>query len=90
MIAPMEGLETAYYLEVEVDDRPGVLSQVAAIFGEHAVSIRSMEQEGLGAEARLIFITHSARERDLQATLTSLAGLEAVRSVGSMLRVVGD
>ena len=90
VIAPMEELETAYYLEVEVEDRPGVLSQVASIFGEHAVSIRSMEQEGLDAEARLIFITHAARERDLQATLAGLAGLEAVRSVGSMLRVVGD
>ena len=63
---------------------------MASIFGEHAVSIRSMEQEGLDAEARLIFITHAARERDLQATLAGLAGLEAVRSVGSMLRVVGD
>lgn len=90
VIAPIEELESAYYLEVEVDDRPGVLSRVAAVFGDHDVSIRSMEQEGLGVEARLIFITHSARERDLRATLEGLDGLDAVRSVGSMLRVVGD
>ena len=38
------------------------------------VSIRSMEQEGLGDEARLIFITHRAREADVQATLRDLAG----------------
>jgi homoserine dehydrogenase len=63
---------------------------VAAVFGDHDVSIRSMEQEGLGVEARLIFITHAARERDLRATLEGLDGLDAVRSVGSMLRVVGD
>ena len=90
VIAPIEELESAYYLEVEVDDRPGVLSRVAAVFGDHDVSIRSMEQEGLGVEARLIFITHAARERDLRATLEGLDGLDAVRSVGSMLRVVGD
>ena len=90
VVTPIEELESAYYLEVEVDDRPGVLSRVAAVFGDHDVSIRSMEQEGLGVEARLIFITHTARERDLRATLEGLDGLDAVRSVGSMLRVVGD
>ena len=90
VVTPIEELESAYYLEVEVDDRPGVLSRVAAVFGDHDVSIRSMEQEGLGVEARLIFITHAARERDLRATLDGLDGLDAVRSVGSMLRVVGD
>ena len=43
--------------------------QVAGVFGDNDVSIRSMEQEGLGGEARLIFITHRAREADVQATL---------------------
>ena len=28
-------------------DRPGVLGQVATVFGDHDVSIRSLEQEGL-------------------------------------------
>ena len=71
-------------------DRPGVLAQVAGVFGEHGVSIRSMEQEGLGDEARLIFITHRAREADVQATLRDLGALEAVDRIGSVLRVVGD
>ena len=89
-VTPIDELESAYYLEVEVDDRPGVLSRVAAVFGDHDVSIRSMKQEGLGVEARLIFITHVARERDLQVTLEDLDDLDAVRSGGSMFRVVGD
>jgi homoserine dehydrogenase len=89
-ISPMADLETAYYLAIDVDDRPGVLATVAAVFGEHNVSIRSMEQSGLGGEARLVFITHRARESDLQATLHDLRGLDAVRSVGSVLRALGD
>jgi len=89
-IAPIGELESAYYLNVEVDDQPGVLAQVAAVFGDHGVSIRSMEQEGLGVGARLVFITHAARESDLQATLHGLRRLGAVRSIGSVLRVVGD
>ena len=54
-------------------DRPGVLAAVAPVFGDHDVSIRSMEQVGLGDEARLVFITHTAREADVQATLAELA-----------------
>ncbi len=85
----IDELESAYYLNLEVLDRPGVLAQVAGIFADHDVSIRSMEQEGLGDEARLIFITHRAREAAVQATLHDLRELEAVDRIGSVLRVVG-
>ncbi len=89
-IRPIDEQSSEYYLNVEVVDRPGVLARVASVFGDHGVSIRSMEQEGLGDDARLVFITHVARERDVQATLHDLRHLDVVRSVGSMLRVVGD
>ena len=56
----------------------------------HGVSILSMHQEGLGDEARLVFITHTARERDVQATIRDLCDLEAVKKMGTVLRVVGD
>jgi len=90
VIHPIEEVESAYYLNVEVRDRPGVLAQVAGVFGDHGVSIRSMEQEGLGGEARLIFITHRAREADVRATLGALRELEAVDRIGSVLRVLGE
>ena len=86
---PIDELSSEYYLNLDVVDRPGVLATVATVFGEHGVSIRSMEQEGLGEEARIVFITHVARERDVQATLHDLRRLDAVKRVGSLLRVVG-
>jgi homoserine dehydrogenase len=89
VIRPIADVESAYYLNLEVLDRPGVLAQVAGVFGDHEVSIRSMEQEGLGDEARLIFITHRAREADVQATLADLSELDAVNRIGSVVRVVG-
>ena len=88
-ISPIADLESQYFLEVEVDDQPGVLAQVATVLGEHHVSIRSMEQEGLDSEARLIFITHKAFESDFQAATDALNELETVRSVGTVLRVIG-
>ncbi len=76
-------------------DRPGVLAAVAGVFGAHDVSISSMSQ-GLpdrsttSAEADLVFITHDALERDVQATLRDLRDLDVVRHVGSVIRVLAD
>ena len=88
-IRPIDEVVSAYYLNLDVFDRPGVLAAVAGVFGNHDVSIRSMEQEGLGGEARLVFITHMAREAAVQATIRDLHHLEAVDRITSVLRVVG-
>lgn len=87
-LRPIDDLSSEYYINLEVADRPGALARVAGVFGDHGVSIRSMEQEGLGDEARLVFITHEAVERDVQATLHTLRELEVVDRVASVLRVV--
>ena len=88
-IRPIDEVESAYYLNLDVFDRPGVLAAVAGVFGDHDVSIRSMEQEGLGGEARLVFITHVAREAAVQATIRDLHHLDAVDRITSVLRVFG-
>ncbi|HKY65249.1 MAG TPA: homoserine dehydrogenase [Acidimicrobiales bacterium] len=89
-IRPIDEVESAYYLNLDVFDRPGVLAAVAGVFGRHDVSIRSMEQEGLGGEARLVFITHVAREAAVQATIRDLHHLDAVDRITSVLRVVAS
>ena len=48
-----------------------------------------MEQIGLGGEARLLIITHTAREADVHATLDDLRELDEVGQVNSVLRVLG-
>ncbi len=89
-IRPVADLSSAFYLRLEVADRPGVLAQVAGVFGTHGVSIRSMEQEQTpdGPGALLEFITHVAGERDVQSCLTELRALDAVVAIGSTLRVI--
>jgi len=73
-----------------VADRPGVLAQIATEFGRHGVSIKSMQQKGIGDDARLIFVTHKAREAALRATVHALRDVESVHRVGSVMRVMGD
>ena len=82
--------ESQFYLLMEVADQPGVLAAIANVFGQHGVSIKSMEQRGMGDDARLVFVTHRARESALSATLDSLRNVDSVHRVGSVLRVLGD
>ena len=89
-IRPIDEVESQFYLQLEVADQPGVLAGIAEQFGAHGVSIKSMQQAGIGDEARLIFITHRAREADLRATIQSLRDVASVHKVGSVLRVMGD
>lgn len=89
-VVPIDELVSEYSIVLDVADRPGVLATIAGAFARHEVSIRSMEQEGLGDEARLVFITHEARERSVAATLAELRELDVVTGVGNVLRLVAD
>jgi len=86
---PIDDLTSAYYLTLQVADRPGVLHAVAGILGDHRVSVRSMEQESSSDDgARLMFITHPAVERDVQGCLHELRRLDVVYAIGGLIRVV--
>ena len=90
-VRPIDELESEYYIHLHVLDRPGVLSTVAGVFGGHGVSISAMNQGLPGDEgADLVFITHRAFERDVQATLHDLRGLDVVLRLGSLIRVLAD
>lgn len=91
-ILPMSELRTCYYLSVEVIDRPGVLAAVSGVFGKHDVSIRLMEQYELPNnpdDAHLVFLTHTAQEKNMQAAIRELQTLEVVRQVNTLIRVIG-
>ncbi|MFZ9628182.1 MAG: homoserine dehydrogenase [Ilumatobacteraceae bacterium] len=89
-IRPIDETSAQYLLSLEVADRPGVLHAVTGVFARHGVSIRAAEQEGIGPDARLVFITHVAREADVQATVNELRELDVVRNIGGLLRVIGS
>jgi homoserine dehydrogenase len=85
----MEAIRSAYYLRVMAADRPGVLSQIAGILGQHDISIMSVLQKGRAAAEAVpvVMMTHEARERDMRAALTAIDRLPAVASRTTMIRV---
>ena len=72
---------------MEVEDRPGVLSAVAGVFAEHDTSLRTVRQEDGDETARLIVVTHSAREGVLEEITAELHELDAVRKIYSVIRL---
>jgi homoserine dehydrogenase len=88
-IIPIDETASQFYVSLDVVDQPGVLAKIAGVFGTHDVSIQSMQQKGQGEGARLIFVTHLAREAALTATIHEVRELDVVGRVGSILRVVG-
>jgi homoserine dehydrogenase len=89
-IRPMDDTRDQYYLNLHVEDRPGVLAEIADRFGGNGVSIERVWQEGAGDEATLVFITHRTQEGAFQKTVQAIRELDAVHSVQSLLRVEGE
>jgi homoserine dehydrogenase len=85
-----DDVEMAFYLHLEVDDRPGVLAQVAEVLGENGVSVRSVVQRGLGGEAQLIMVMHPVSEQHFGAALERIAQLDFLRSPPRSIRVIEE
>jgi homoserine dehydrogenase len=94
-ISPIGFIPTRYYVSMNVADRPGVLSSVAAEFGKREVSIAEVRQEGMVDEdgqrrgARIVVVTHQATDAALSETVEALADLDAVEGINSVLRLEG-
>jgi homoserine dehydrogenase len=89
-LVPFDQVPTEWYVRLEVDDKPGVLAQIAGAFGSAGVSIRSVWQEGRGSGATLVIVTHRELESHQRAAADALSSLDAVRSVASIIRVESE
>jgi homoserine dehydrogenase len=88
-VLPMGRTETRYHVQIDVDDKPGVLALVAHAFAERGVSIQTVRQEGRGDDAMLVVVSHAASDADLAAIVEALQGMANVRDVSSVMRVEG-
>lgn len=87
-IFPNDEMESAFFIRVRVEDRAGVLAQLASVFGHQNVSIHSMIQKGHGDQADLILITHPTAERAFRASMREVEGLSCVRGRPRTLMVL--
>ena len=89
-VLPIDETSSQYLIGLDVEDKPGVLHTITGVFAQHGVSIRAAEQEGTGEGARLVFVTHSAREADVQACVSEFRKSAAVKRASGLIRVIGE
>src|SRR5215218_1997687 len=83
-------VESAFYLHMEVADRPGVLAQVAELLGMQGASIKSVVQQGLGDNARLVMVLHPLLESRLYAAVRMIGQLDFMRAAPRAIRVIDE
>lgn len=81
---------SAFYLHMEVADRPGVLGVVAGVLGRHGASIKSVLQRGMGDNARLVMVIHPLAESKLREAVAQIAALDFMRSTPRAIRVIEE
>lgn len=90
-ILSVEDLHTKYYIRFVVADRSGVLASAADIFAKYDVSVKTVTQRGNAArdDVDLVFVTHTAEERNVRKAIDDILALEGVVTGGfpSVLRV---
>src|SRR5690606_8650671 len=87
-ILSMDDVVSSYYLRLRVQDRPGVLADLARILSDSHISINSMFQAPHGeADADIIFWSHQAREGDVNRALEKIQSLPFVKSRVIRLRM---
>lgn len=87
-ILSMADVQSSYYLRLRVEDRHGALADIARILADSDISISSMFQEpAINDETDIIFLSHEAREGDIDSAMLKIQSLDFVRSPVTRLRV---
>ena len=90
-ILSVEDLHTKYYIRFVVADRSGVLASAGDIFAKYDVSVKTVTQRGNAArdDVDLVFVTHTAEERNVRKAIDDILALEGVVTGGfpSVIRV---
>jgi homoserine dehydrogenase len=81
-----------YYLRFNVDDRPGVMADIAGILGKHKISIASLiqhenDEEEESRAVPLVIMTHSAAEGAMRGALQAIEVLSSVHPGTVRMRI---
>lgn len=89
-IIPIEKVKTPWYLRMEVEDKPGVLSKVASIFSEQGISIEALIQRAPGQGqtlVSLIVLTNKAPQDSVDIAVCEIEALETINGKVTRIRV---
>lgn len=80
-------VENKFFLRMQVKNRPGVLAQIACVFGEHNVSIaRVVQKNARKDQAELVIVTEKVKEKHMKNALGELGGMDSISEISSVIR----
>lgn len=80
-------VENKFFLRMQVENRPGVLAQIACVFGEHNVSIaRVVQKNARKDQAELVIVTEKVKEKHMKNALGELGGMDSISEISSVIR----
>lgn len=89
-ILPVEQIETAYYLRIQVADKTGVMANITQILADQGINIEAVLQkepnEG-ATDLPLILLTHKVKEQKMNAALEAIEALDTVKAPVARIRV---
>ena len=91
-ILPLAEVVSSYYLRLRVEDKPGVLADITRILADQQISIDAMiqrEPEEGEEQTDIIFLTHETREKNVDAAISKIEALPAVKGKLIRLRLEG-
>ncbi|MBT8365885.1 MAG: homoserine dehydrogenase [Deltaproteobacteria bacterium] len=88
-ILPIDDLVTHYYFRFAALDRPGVLSKISGILGNHDISIQSVHQKGrkTNGSVPVVMLSHLVRESDVKQALNEISALDVVGDEPVLIRI---
>jgi homoserine dehydrogenase len=91
-VLPIEDISAHYYFRFAALDRPGVLSTISGVLGEHGISIQSVQQKGRKTKGSVpvVMVSHKAKEADVKKALSEIAALDVVSDEPVLIRIEDD
>ena len=92
LILPIDELICKYYFRFSAVDKPGVLSKISGILGDHEISIESVMQKGrkINGQVPIVMLTHEAKEANVKAALNEIEKIEVVKAKPVFIRIEND
>jgi len=86
-----DAISAAYYLRLLVDDRAGVLADIAGTLGRESINLAKVIQKKTGdGVAELVFVTDKVEEGRMQAALRNIAAVPGIKETANLIRIVGE
>ena len=82
-----KNFQCEYYIRMNVEDKAGVLSKIAGIFGKNNVSINTMQQQTKFGIATIIFMIHKTGENNINKAIRQLELMDDIKSIDAIIRV---